>query len=432
MAIESDVHAGTRIRERRLDLGLRQADLAKALGISPSYLNLIEHNRRRIAGTLLQAAGRVLDVDPTLLTQGAARSVLDQLRAAAANAEQQPEVDRTDELAARYPGWANVLASQQARIGALETRIQELTDRMTHDPELATSLHGVISAVTSIRSTAAILTSEEKLDDDWLSRFHKNIHDDALRLAGSSDALVRYLDAPSDQNVSLSPFDEANQFLALTDFHLAEVETGDVPLETIAQNANLSPFATQVLRPHLADYRRVATRMPLVALRRELTEAQIAPDRLAKTFNVPLEDVLLRLATLPADAGLPAMGFARCDGSGVVTVQKQIDGFSLSHNGLACPLWPLFTAIGQPDRPVRQAVVLPGQRQDRFLCYAIAGQTTGGFSMPPLVNASMLVIAADRDEADQDDVLPLGTTCRICPRDACPARREPSALGASL
>ena len=32
---------GTRVRERRLRIGLKQADLARAVGVSPSYLNLI-------------------------------------------------------------------------------------------------------------------------------------------------------------------------------------------------------------------------------------------------------------------------------------------------------------------------------------------------------------------------------------------------------
>ncbi|HAW46979.1 MAG TPA: transcriptional regulator, partial [Roseovarius sp.] len=44
---------GTRIRERRVLAGIRQTDLAKRVGISPSYLNLIEHNRRRIGGKTL-------------------------------------------------------------------------------------------------------------------------------------------------------------------------------------------------------------------------------------------------------------------------------------------------------------------------------------------------------------------------------------------
>ncbi len=39
---------GSRLRERRTALGLRQSDLAERAGISPSYLNLIEHNRRNV------------------------------------------------------------------------------------------------------------------------------------------------------------------------------------------------------------------------------------------------------------------------------------------------------------------------------------------------------------------------------------------------
>lgn len=430
MALASALTIGTRIRERRMDLGLRQADLAKSLEISPSYLNLIEHNRRRIAGPLLEATAKVLDLDPVLLTQGAERGILEQLQAAAADADSQPEIDRAEEFAVRYPGWAGVVAGQQSRVVALETRIQELTDRLTHDPELATSLHGVISAVTSIRSASSILTSDEQLDADWLSRFHKNIHEDAIRLAGSSDALVRYLDAPADQEVPLSPFDEVTHFLGKTEFYLEELEGKAVSIEHVAEAAKLSSFATQILQDHLENYQRVAQSMPGDTMRQAISNGNTNPDVLSKEFQVPLSDVMLRLATLPSEDGLPQIGFAQCDGAGAVTLQKAIPGFALSGNGLACPLWPLFTAIGQVDRPIQQVVTLSGQRQDRFQCYAIATQSVGSFSMPPIVRSTMLVIA-DPDLADVP-ALPLGPSCRICPRRACPARREPSALGATL
>jgi DNA-binding XRE family transcriptional regulator len=50
--MERSAFAGSRIRERRVALGLRQAEVALRAGISGSYLNLIEHNRRRIGGKL--------------------------------------------------------------------------------------------------------------------------------------------------------------------------------------------------------------------------------------------------------------------------------------------------------------------------------------------------------------------------------------------
>src|SRR5690606_32297479 len=45
---------GPKIRDRRKALGLTQAGLAHSIGISASYLNLIESSRRPIAGALLK------------------------------------------------------------------------------------------------------------------------------------------------------------------------------------------------------------------------------------------------------------------------------------------------------------------------------------------------------------------------------------------
>ncbi|MGC8203958.1 helix-turn-helix domain-containing protein, partial [Aliiroseovarius sp. PTFE2010] len=76
-------HVGSRLRERRQMLALKQSQLAKQVGISPAYLNLIEHNRRRIGGKLLVDLSRALDVDPSVLSQGAEARLIDALRAAA-------------------------------------------------------------------------------------------------------------------------------------------------------------------------------------------------------------------------------------------------------------------------------------------------------------------------------------------------------------
>jgi transcriptional regulator with XRE-family HTH domain len=74
---------GTRIRDRRLLVGMKQSALAEAAGISPSYLNLIEHNRRKIGGKLLIGLARALGVEPGVLSDGADATIHDTLRAAA-------------------------------------------------------------------------------------------------------------------------------------------------------------------------------------------------------------------------------------------------------------------------------------------------------------------------------------------------------------
>ena len=78
-----DSLTGSRIRERRVIAGLKQADLAQQAGISASYLNLIEHNRRRIGGKLLLNIAHVLGVEPSALTEGAEAALIAALREAA-------------------------------------------------------------------------------------------------------------------------------------------------------------------------------------------------------------------------------------------------------------------------------------------------------------------------------------------------------------
>ncbi|HCE70509.1 MAG TPA: transcriptional regulator, partial [Ruegeria sp.] len=95
-----DTLTGSRIRERRLMIGLRQADLAREVDISASYLNLIEHNRRRIGGKLLVDIAAALSVEPSMLTEGAEAALLATLREAAADASPTgAEADRIDEFA---------------------------------------------------------------------------------------------------------------------------------------------------------------------------------------------------------------------------------------------------------------------------------------------------------------------------------------------
>jgi transcriptional regulator with XRE-family HTH domain len=59
---------GQRIRKRRQELAKSQKDLAAEIGISPSYLNLIEHNKRAIGGALAHRIAAGLNLDSRSLS----------------------------------------------------------------------------------------------------------------------------------------------------------------------------------------------------------------------------------------------------------------------------------------------------------------------------------------------------------------------------
>lgn len=54
---------GSKVRQLRRQARIAQVDLAKQLDISPSYLNLIEHDQRPLKAELLLKVAQIFQVD---------------------------------------------------------------------------------------------------------------------------------------------------------------------------------------------------------------------------------------------------------------------------------------------------------------------------------------------------------------------------------
>lgn len=431
---------GTRLRERRALAGLRQAEVARAAGISAAYLNLIEHNRRRVGAALLARLAEALGVDAEILAEGAESALVETLREAAAGVEPapgaaQPETDRIEEFVGRYPGWAGLLAARQLRLVALERTVEALTERMAHDPHLSASLHEVLSAVTSVRSTAAILAETEDIEAGWRALFHRNLGADSRRLAEAAAALVAYLDAARETDTGpASPQEEVEAWLEGIGWHVAALERpAAASPEHIA--AGIAVLATTPARrlaaAYLARYRSDALALPLQPFLRTVAELGQDPMALSHRFGVSLPQVFRRLASLPPDEGARPAGLVICDGAGAFTFRKPAPGFSLPRHGAACPLWPLYEALARPGVPIRAVIEMAGRVPQRFEVFALGTLAhPQGFDGPTVAEAMMLVLpaASQREERER----PVGPACRICPRSACPARREPSILAEGL
>jgi len=423
---------GSRIRARRLDLGIRQTQLAEDCGISASYLNLIEHNRRRIGGKLLVDIARTLDVEVSALSHGADEALLQELRSAAEAVEDTDAQDRAEEFAGRFPDWARVLVGQARRVASLEQAVETLSDRVAHDPFLSASLHDILSTAAAIRSTSAILAEEKDVDPAWQARFHRNLHEDSRRLADASRALASYLDAGGDTSkVVLSPQEEVQAWLERIDFRLEAVESGgDVADDILISDESLGSDASRALaRDYLRTYRSDAARMPEGAFCEVLAEHGPDPAVLETTFAAGYPAVFRRIAALAPSAGLPSVGLVVCDGSGTLVFRKPAEGFPLPLFGSACPLWPLFQALSRPATPMRHLLEIAGRVPRRFLGYAYGEPSRPmGFDGPQLMRSYMLVLPAPTTDEAVPPTL-VGTSCRICARPDCPARRELSVIG---
>ncbi|MEP2533831.1 helix-turn-helix domain-containing protein [Shimia sp.] len=430
-----DTLTGSRIRERRVMAGMRQAELARNVGISASYLNLIEHNRRRIGGKLLMDIAQVLNVETSLLSEGAEAALIATLRESAADiGSLQVELDRVDEFAGRFPGWAALIAEQHRRLGSLERTAATLTDRLTHDPHLATSMHEMLTMVTAIRSTAGILADTKEIEPEWRNRFHRNLNEDSQRLAESSQQLVAYLDEAGDAGASLTlPQEDVQAMMESNKFRFDQLENAsEVEMTTFLETqSDLTSSAARNLAGVALKQLAVDARiMPLEEMRARVGEGPIDPVAIARAFGATLPAVFRRLAVV-SDEVLPMpLGLVMCDGSGTLMLRKPVEGFPLPRFSAACPKWPLFQALSRPMRPLRQRVTVTGRDARQFECFAVT-KPVGRLevNVDPLYHSYMLIVPVEGAvEAGRE----VGSTCRVCPSRDCEGRREPSLLAGGI
>ena len=367
---------GARIRQARLAAGLKQAELAARAGISAPYLNLIEHDRRKIAGKLLIDLAKLLDVEATLLSQGAEAALIAALNdiAALLDAEAAVLPKDTADFAARFLPWANRLVALHGKYRELEHMVNAMADRLSHDPRLADSLFEVLSAATAIRSTSAILAETTNIEPEWQNRFHRNLNEDSRRLAAGAQALVGFLDPEeADQNNILSPREEFDGFLAAQRYYFEEFEesSGDLT-RYVDACSQLSAQAQQLLRNYLEQYQKDALALPQTTLSRILNEFGSDPVEAARRSGQALPVVMRRMASLSAQILNVEVGLLICDVSGSVLFNKPVPGFKLPISAGFCALWPVFEALQLPMRPIRLKLQQNGREGGLFQSVSFA------------------------------------------------------------
>lgn len=449
---------GQRIRDHRRAQGVTQAALAQRVGISPSYLNLIESDRRNIAGALLhriaQALGRPLEE----FDGAAERRLLDELAEVASDpllAALPLDAPSAADLVARQPHWGRALvALHRAGISQRQT-VAALSDRLSQDPFVAEAVHALLTRLTSIRSASEILESEAPLEAAQQRRFVSIVAQDSRRLSEVAQALATFLGRDLAARPPSTPAAEVDDYLFDRGNHFPRLEAAarslaaaigaaapDTPaLErwlrvrqavpelpafispasrrfawaraaceracadaveaelAQAEGVLASEPARQRARRALFGYSAAALLMPYEDFHAAAVAARYDIERLARRFDTSFEQAGHRLATLrrPGAEGIP-FGFMRTDPSGHVSKRLPLPRLPLPRWGNACPLWAVHAAFRTPGSMVRQLAEFPGG--DRYLMVARTVEKDGaGFGAPQRLLSVMLfcdALHADR------------------------------------
>lgn len=453
---------GARIRQRRREIGVTQAELARRIGISPSYLNLIEWNKRRIAGSLLRRTADALELPLDDLEAASEKRLLDTLVGLA----QHPllralgvESDRTSELIGRFPGWARALGALASSERDASARVQILSERLSNDPYLSETLHRMLTRIAAVRSTTEILTEYADLPDERRDRFNRIVHEEIRTLTDVGEALAAYLERTDHSERVLTPVDEVEALFQARENHFREIEEAGRPLTPLlgdpqpvsrlnkAQSLadeHLSAVIDDVIerqpetrtaaartraRRALRDYAVGAILMPMEPFAERSAAVRYDIEVLSEMFSVGIDLVCHRLTALRRTDAVPRFGYFRANAAGTIIEMLGLEGLSVPRYAAACPLWVLYRAQQSPETVIRQRVLFPSG--DRFVFVARArhaGQS--GFGKPRHYITDMVAMTEEdagftvyRPEASAT-VEEVGPSCRLCPRVTCLHRVE--------
>jgi predicted transcriptional regulator/transcriptional regulator with XRE-family HTH domain len=451
---------GPRIRERRREIGITQADLARQIEISASYLNLIEHNKRDIGGTLLRKVANALDLPLDQLDGAADRRLLETLEEIAQNPEMLAlgvEEKHIGELIGRFPGWARgILALSHSEHQA--TNIAGvLSDRLNHDPFLGETVHKMLTRIASLYSASEIIDQYPDIDNIPRDRFYAITHEESQQLCKLGDALASYFDNAAWARRTLTPLDEIDALFDSRQNHFAEIESrvealhsklpegtatsrfkaaralvekrlDKVVSKIVSSEAQLETDLARA-RTHeiLLRYAVSAVLVPLEALKQRAPELKYDLEMLSDDFGVDFQLIGERLSALPADEGQPRFGFYQANASGNITLARNLPGLVVPRYGSSCPLWILYRAQQAPHAVLRQHVQLPSGEGFVFVARAASTGAIGfGQARHYLTDmcvfsdhdAQHTVYAPDRTTAFE----PVGLSCRTCPRRNCKHR----------
>lgn len=228
---------GPRVRERRRVLGITQSALAGRVGISPSYLNLIESGRRNIGGTVLKRIAAELGLSIDELDGAAQRRLIDDLASVAIEpmlSGLHLDPSNAEEFAGRHDDWAQALVRLHRALLDRTRAVGALSDRLNHDPFLGDAVHSMLSRVSAIRSSSEIIDTTEDLEPAQRTRFLSIIASESARLSDVAQALAAFFDKAHTSTRSITPAEEVDDFLHERGNHFPDLEQASVDFRAAA------------------------------------------------------------------------------------------------------------------------------------------------------------------------------------------------------
>ena len=449
-----DVKIGPKIKSFRRQLGLQANKLAEQLGISPSYLNLIESGKRKIDGDLLLKVCEELKIELSDLTNKSDLNLVNDI-------SELLDDQLFEDLDILGPEVKDLVNTNPKIARAL---IKLGDNYKQKDHEIISKVETLSGKIIDSRKTSfpgeviSDFLQEKKNYFPKLEEFANKIFDkvqlnNRTRYVALCDFLrteysINVKDIIPEEGKPFSKiFNKNNKELLLSEYNSLETKKLHAAAQ-IAQegaineiNEYLSEFkfpsdeAKRLTKIALLNYCAAAILMPYKLFHSECKKLKYDLELLQNTFATSFEQVAHRVTCLQ-DPKLPGIPFhmLRVDIAGNISKRFSLSGIEIPRYGGACPRWNVYSAFTRPG--VIQAAVSKMSNGKKYVCIAkTVEKGVGRYGRKKSMlsiglgceakYAKEFVYTENLNLNDKKTEIPIGVSCRTCDRLDCSQRAFP-------
>ena len=449
-----DLKIGPKIKAFRRQLGLQANKLSEQLGISPSYLNLIESGKRKIDGDLLLKVCEELKIELSDLTNKSDLNLANNLSELLGD-ELFEDLDilgpEVQDLVNTNPKIARALIklgdNYKQKGQEIVSKVENISGKIIDGRK--TSFPGEVVS-DFLQENKNYFSKLEKFADDIFNRIQINNRATYMALCDflKTEYGVKVKDVlPEDGKPFSKIYYKSQKELYLSDYVALETKKLYAAAQIAQEGAMvviesyLSEFkfpseeSKKLTKVALLNYCGAAILMPYKLFHQECMKQKYDLELLQNTFACTFEQIAHRVTCLqdPKLPGIP-FHFLRVDVAGNISKRFSLSGIEIPRYGGACPRWNVYSAFSRPG--VIQAAVSKMSNGEKYVCIArTVEKGVGRYGKKKSIlsiglgcqakYAKDFVYTENLDLNDKKTEIPIGVSCRTCDRLDCSQRAFP-------
>ena len=449
-----DLQIGHKIKSKRRKLGILQANMAKKLFISPSYLNLIESGKRKINVDLLLKLSNELGIEMSDISKKTDTNLYQNLMDVLGdNLFEDLDITNFDikEIVNSNPLIAKALVklgdNYKKKSQDIASKVENISGKFVDNQK--NSFPGEVVS-DFIQENENYFPKLEEFANRIFSKIQNNNRTSYLPLCEYllKKHKIEVKSVIPDENKPFTKiFDPIKKTFLLSDYltlatkklhvaaQIAHLDANDILDEYLDTFKFTSEESRKLSKVALLNYTAAAILMPYKLFYKQCKEQRYDLELLQNTFATSFEQVAHRVTCLqdPNMMGIP-FHMLRADVAGNISKRFSLSGIEIPRYGGACPRWNIYSAFTTPGKIHAAVSKMPDG--EKYVC--IARTVEKGVAKHGMFKSLLsiglgcqikyakdFVYTDSLNLNDKNTEVPIGVNCRTCDRMDCQQRAFP-------